>query len=165
MGTNGADGTDGTDMSPMRPIGPMSRMKLRGWVAVAATLLLLAVTVRHFHWLGGPYFELPETVQDHVWPVPFASRDAIVLARKAAEILPRGTTVTAFQPSTGPDYDVTHFLSAAGVMPHHRVLPPKLDDKTAERPRYVLSVREELQHPAYRLLASFPEGYIYEGKQ
>lgn len=139
----------------------MTRHRARLTVAVVATLLLLAVTVRHFHWLGGPYFELPETVQDHVWPVPFASRDAIVLARKAAGLLPRGTTVTAFQPSTGPEYDVTHFLSAAGVMPHHRVLPPKLDGKT-ELPRYVLSVREELRHPAYKLLSSFPEGNIYE---
>jgi hypothetical protein len=139
-----------------------SRENARLVVAVAATILLLAVTVRHFHWLGGPYFELPETVQDHVWPTPFASRDAIVLSRRAAGILPRGATVTAFQPSTGPDYDVTHFLSAAGMMPHHRVVPPVLDGKTQELPRYVLSVREELQHPAYKLLSSWPEGYIYE---
>src|SRR5687768_4208475 len=127
----------------------ISRENTRLAVAIAATILLLAATVRHFHWLGGPYFELPETVQDHVWPVPFASRDAILLSRRAAELLPRGTTVTAFQPSTGPDYDVTHFLSAAGMMPHHRVVPPKLEDKSVELPRYVLCVREELQHPAY----------------
>ncbi|HYI11075.1 MAG TPA: hypothetical protein VEK57_18605 [Thermoanaerobaculia bacterium] len=140
----------------------ISREYTRLAVAIVATILLLVALVRHFHWLGGPYFELPKTVQDHVWPVPFASRDAILLSKRAAELLPRGATVTAFQPSTAPNIDVTHFLSAAGMMPHHRVLPPILDGKTGELPRYVLSVREELSHPSYALHSSWPEGHIYE---
>jgi hypothetical protein len=50
-------------------------------------------------------------------------------------------------------------------MPHQRVMPPKLDAITgspAALPEYVLVVREDLVHDAYRLHSSFPEGKIYE---
>jgi hypothetical protein len=129
------------------------------WIAAAVLTLAL---VRHYAWLGGPYFVFPETVQDHVWTFTFPSRDVILLARRAEKILPRNTTVTALEPSLAPHYDATHFLTAAGLMPHHRVLPPKLDVARAELPQFVLAVRSELTHEAYRLHSSWPEGKIYE---
>ena len=127
----------------------------------AAGLLVLAL-LRHFAWLGGPYFEWPATVQDHVWQFQFASRDVILLARRAEKVLPRNATVTALEPSLAPHYDPTHFLTAAGLMPHHRVLPAKLDVDRAALPQYVLAVRSELVHDAYRLRYDWPEGKVYE---
>lgn len=131
-------------------------------IAWGAAVVLTLALIRHYAWLGGPYFTFPETVQDHVWPDPFASRDVIVLARRASKILPRNVTVTAIQPSLAPNYDVTHFLTAAGMMPHQRVVPPKLDGDRAAIPQYVLAVRGDLANDAYRLHSSWPEGKIYE---
>ena len=128
---------------------------------ITAGVLTLAL-VRHYAWLGPPYFAFPETVQDHVWTTTFASRDGIVLARRAEQVLPRDTTITAIEPSLAPHYDPTHFLTAAGLMPHHRAMPPKLDVDRAALPQYVLAVRSELVHDAYRLLYSWPEGKVYE---
>lgn len=138
------------------------RSRARTAIAIAATLVMAVALVRHYRWLGPPYFEIPPTVQDHVWPAPFASRDVILLAGRAAKVLPRGETVTAIQPSNAPNFDVTHFLTALGMMPKHRVIPPKLDTSPAELPRFVLSVREEWTHPAYVHHSSYPEGHIYE---
>lgn len=91
----------------------------------------------------------------------FASRDVILLARAAVEIVPRGATVTAIQPSQAPDYDVTHYLTAAGMMPRHRVVPPVFDAPGA-LPQFVLAVREPFADKRYRLYRELPEGRIYE---
>jgi len=133
--------------------------RIRAAVAWGAAALLTIALVRHYAWLGGPYFTFPETVQDHVWPTPFASRDVIVLARHAATILPRNATVTAIEPSLAPNYDVTHFLTAWGVMPHQRVVPPKFDQ---ELPQFVLAVRSDFPDARYRLHSATPQGKIYE---
>ncbi len=93
----------------------------------------------------------------------FASRDVILLSRAAADIVPRGATVTAIQPSQAPDYDVTHYLTAVGMMPRHRVIPPAFD--TQDRgalPQFVLAVREPFSNKHYRLYRELPEGRIYE---
>lgn len=132
-------------------------------IAWLGAVLLMVALVRHFAWLGGPYFAFPETVQDHVWTFQFASRDVIVLARRAEKILPRNATVTALEPSLAPNFDPTHFLTAAGLMPHHRVLPPKIENvDRAALPDYILAVRSDLTHDAYRLHSTWPEGKIYE---
>lgn len=129
------------------------------WVSAA---ILMVALIRQYAWLGGPYLAFPETVQDHVWPTTFSSRDVIVLARHAAKILPRNATVTAIEPALAPHYDVTHFLTAAGMMPHHHVVPPKLDVDRAALPQYVLAVRGDFSNEAYRLIFDGPEGKIYE---
>ncbi len=136
-----------------------SRGAARAWIIYAAAVIFAAALVHRFVVLGGPYFKFPETVQDHVAPVPYASRDVILLARRAAEIIPRGATVTALEPAQAPNYDVTHWLTAAGMMPRHRVVPPELDKAP---PQYVLAVREPFVHPRYRLMTTLPEGRIYE---
>ena len=139
------------------------RASARALIIDLAALIFAAALVRHFHRLGGPFFQFPATVQDHVAPVPFPSRDMILLARRAADILPRGATVTAVEPSQAPEYDITLFLTAVGMMPHQRVIAPALDAKDpAALPRYVLAVRTPLAHPAYRLVRTLPEGRIYE---
>ncbi|MDP9192962.1 MAG: hypothetical protein M3P06_14770 [Acidobacteriota bacterium] len=139
-----------------------TRTSVRTAIAWCAAAVLTIGLIRHYAWLGGPYFTFPETVQDHVWPHTFASRDVIVLARHAAAILPRNATITAIQPSLAPSYDVTHFLTAAGMLPHQKHLPPKLDVDRNALPQYVLAVRDDLAHEAYRVVASWPEGKLYE---
>ena len=140
----------------------LTRNLVRTTIAWGAAAGLTLALVRHYASLGGPYFTFPETVQDHVWPEPFPSRDVIVLARRAARVLPRHVTVTAIQPSTAPNHDVTLFLPAAGMMPHQRIVPPKLDAARPALPQYVLTVRDDLAHDAYRVHSTWPEGKIYE---
>jgi hypothetical protein len=135
------------------------RSRARTVIVYAAAAVFAAALVHRFHKLGGPYFARPLTVQDHVAPAPFASRDVILLAERAAEIIPRGATVTAIEPALAPNYDTTHWLTAAGMMPRHRVVPPELE--TAP-PQYVIAVRQPLAHPRYRLITELPEGRIYE---
>lgn len=126
-------------------------------IIYAAATLLAAALVYRFHSLGGPYFERPETVQDHVAVVRWPSADAIVLSRNAARILPRGVTVTILQPSAAPNYDTTHYLTGVGLMPHQRVVKPDL----STLPDYVLALREPLAHPSYRLIRELEGGRIY----
>ena len=134
----------------------------RAFVIYAVSILFASALVHHYYRLGGPYFEIPPTVQDHVWPTPFPSRDVILLSRRAADILPRGSTVTAVHPPQAPDHDVTLSLTAGGMMPHHRVVPATFMADPALRPRYVLAVRQELADPAYVLHTKIPDGWIYE---
>lgn len=120
-------------------------------IYVAAAIFALAL-VRRFHQLGGPYFAVPETIQDHVARVPYPSRDVIVLAERAAKLVPRGATVTVL-----PKDDPTLYRTAVGFMPHQKIVEPDLDAK----PQFVISVREPLAHPSYRAIAEFREGKIY----
>ena len=136
------------------------RNRARAIAIFAAAALFAAALVQRFVRLGGPYFAFPRTVQDHVAPVPYPSRDVILLARRAAEIIPRGATVTALQPSLAPNFDVTHWMTAFGMMPRHRVVPPEFAGATP--PQYVLAVREPFTNPRYRLITELPEGRIYE---
>jgi hypothetical protein len=138
-----------------------SRETLRTVVIYAAAFVLAAALVHRYYKLGGPYFEFPRTVQDHVAPSFYPSRDMILLAGAAAGIVPRGTTVTAIQPSQAPDYDVTLYLTAAGMMPRHRVVPPAFSAADS-LPQFVLAVREAFSNPRYRLFREIPEGRIYE---
>ena len=129
---------------------------MRRIIIYAAAVIFAAALVRHFYNLGGPYFATPETIQDHVAKVPFPSRDAIVMCRRAALLIPRGATVTVLMPSQAPNYDITLCYTATGLMPHHKIVAPTADAK------YVISVREPFPDPRYRLLTEFPEGNVYE---
>ena len=134
---------------------------VRRVVVYGAALLFLAVAVKHFHWLGGPYFEFPDTIQDHVYPVRFLSADAIVLSRRAEPLLPRGATVTILAPSEAPEYDQTHWLTGLGMLPRQHLVPQKLGGPPHTLPQYVIAIRDELVHPHYRLQTRFPEGFLY----
>ena len=124
-----------------------------------AAAIFSAALVHHFHALGGPYFETPQTIQDHVAKKPFPSRDAIVMCRRAALVIPRGATVTVILPSEAPNHDPTLAYTAVGLMPHHKIVLPKLEEL---KPQYVITVREPLNDPAYKLLTEYPEGNLYQ---
>ena len=126
----------------------------------AAAILFAAATIHRFHWLGGPYFTFPDTIQDHVWPVRFASADAIVLSRRAEPLLPRGAKVTVITPSEAPNYDQTHWLTGLGMLPRQHVVPQKFDGETI--PDYVLAIRGPFDDARYRQIATFPEGFLYQ---
>jgi hypothetical protein len=136
----------------------MNTETVRRVVICAAAVVFASALVHRFHSLGGPYFEFPDTIQDHVAVVKWPSADAIVLSRNAAKILPRGATVTILQPSQAPNYDATHFLTGVGLMPHQQVIKPDLD----RRPDYVLALREPFEHPSYRLFKEVEGGRIYQ---
>jgi hypothetical protein len=135
---------------------------VRRVLVYTAAAIFTAAIVHRFHWLGGPYFEVPETIQDHVWPVQFPSRDAIVLSRRAEPLIPRGATVTILAPAEAPDYDQTHWLTGLGMLPRHHLLPQKMDGPADTLPRYVIAIREPFNHAHYRQIARFPEGFLYE---
>ena len=140
-----------------RPAADRRRV-VRRLIIYAATIAFAAATIHRFHWLGGPYFEFPETIQDHVWPARFPSRDAIVLSRRAEPLIPRGAKVTILKPAEAPNYDQTHWLTGLGMLPRHHLVPQKIDET---RPDYVITIHEELAHEQYERIAQFPEGFLY----
>ena len=121
----------------------------------AAAAILAVALVRHFYYLGGPYFEAPQTIQDHVAKKRYPSRDAIVMARRAALLIPRGATVTVLLPSQAPNYDPTLYFTATGLMPRHTIVAP------AAKPQYIITVQEPLDDPSYAVQNEFSEGKIY----
>ena len=136
-------------------------MLLRALVVSIAAAIFGAATVRQFALLPGPYFEIPATIQDNVSHERYPSRDAILLSRRAARLLPRGATVTVLMPSQAPNYDLTLYFTAVGLMPHQSVVPPSVDAEGAAAPQYVLAVREPFEHPRYRLHSTHDEGRVY----
>ena len=126
---------------------------MRTTLIYLAALIFALALVRRFHQLGGPYFEAPATIQDHVSRVPFPSRDVIVMSERAAKLLPRGASVTVL-----PSDDPTLLRTAVGFMPYHRIVAADLE---ANPSQYVIAVREPLESPSYRLIAEYPEGKIY----
>lgn len=121
---------------------------------------MVLLLVREFHSRGGPYFEIPETIFDHVLRDAPLSRQVIVLARRVEPILPRGATLTVIAPELAPNYDPTHYLAATGFLPRHKVLHPQLADGEPW-PDYVIALGAPLQHHGYALLREFPEGRLY----
>lgn len=126
----------------------------------AAAIAFAAATIHRFHWLGGPYLDFfPETIQDHVWPARFPSRDAIVLSRRAEPLLPRGAKVTILKPAEAPNYDQTHWLTGLGMLPRQHPVAQKIEETN---PEFVIAIHEEFVHPAYAKIATFPEGALYK---
>ena len=136
--------------------------RVRRLLVYVAAAVFAAALVHRFHWLGGPYFEVPETIQDHVWPERFPSRDAIVLSRRAEPLLPRGATVTILAPAEAPEYDQTHWLTGLGMLPRQHAMPQNLDLPPEKLPQYVIAIGDPLPDPHYRLVRQFPEGFLYE---
>ena len=124
------------------------------------TLLL----VQSLYSRGGPYFEIPETVQDHLGLGVVLSRQAIVMSLRAAALMPRGASLTVIAPALAPNYDVTHYLTASGLLPFHRVLHPTLAEGE-HWPDFVIALGAPLEHRGYRLVREFPEGRLYQRRE
>ncbi len=150
-----------TTATPAHP----ARERTRRVLVLLAALVFVAATVRRFHWLGGPYFAIPQTIQDHVWPARFPSADAILLSRRAEPLLARGAEATVIAPAQAPNYDQTHWLTGLGLLPRQHVVAPDLEGGSREDlTDFVIAIGEPFPHPAYRLVTRFPEGALYEVK-
>jgi hypothetical protein len=135
-------------------------------VVIALALLLVAALVRRLYTRGGPYFERPQTIVDHVGPTKHETRDALVLLPKVRPLLPRGAEVTCFRPVDGwaPEGDTENFFAAVGQLPYQNVVPPFTAMQTTPLPNlaeYVVAVREPFTHADYKEIAAFPEGRLY----
>jgi hypothetical protein len=131
-----------------------------------ATLILLIAFVNRLYTRGGPYFQLPQTIVDHVGPNKHETRDALMVLPRIRPLLPRGAHVTCFRPvNGGQDYDVPNFLTAVGQLPDQFVQPPffaALDTPPASLVDYVIAIRDPFTHPAYHVVAEFPEARLYK---
>jgi len=137
----------------------------RRLVILLCALLVLALLVRLFT-RGGPYFERPRTIVDHVGTGTHEAQLALLLLPKAARLIPRGASVTCFRPTGGgrQQYDAATFLAAVGQLPHHRVFAPFTAGEDVPRQdlvEYVIAVRDPFVHPAYRMIGEWPEGRVY----
>jgi len=123
---------------------------------------MTVLLVRQLFSRGGPYFEIPETVYDHVSPgSPPLNRQAIVISRRIEPLLPRGASVTVIAPALAPNYDVTHYLTASGFLPHQHVVHPTLG-VGEQWPDYIIALGRPLDHPGYRLVREYAEGRLYQ---
>ena len=135
-------------------------------VLTVLALLLVAALAGRLYTRGGPYFERPQTIIDHVGRERHESRDALVLLPKVRPLLPRRAEVTCFRPLDGaaPDGDTSNFLPAIGLLPQQNVLPPFTAMNDVPRRslvEYVIAIRVPFTHPAYKEIATFPEGRLY----
>jgi len=135
-------------------------------VIAAATLILLIAFVHRLYTRGGPYFQRPQTIMDHVGPNKHDTRDALILLPQIRPLLPRGAEVTCFRPLNGEaQYDASNYLTAVGQLPDQIVRPPLLairDLPPASLVEYVIAIGEPFNHPAYHVVAEFPEGRLYK---
>jgi hypothetical protein len=136
-------------------------------VLTLLALLLLAALAGRLYTRGGPYFERPQTIVDHVGPGRHPLHDALVLLPKVRPLLPRGADVTCFRPVDGwaPEGDTDNFIAAVGQLPYQSVLPPFTAMQTTPLPNlvsYVIAVRDPFTHRDYREIAAFPEGRLYQ---
>jgi hypothetical protein len=134
-------------------------------VFTTAVVLLLAAMLWRYAERRPPYFAAPATVVDHVERFEHETHDVLLLIPKIAPLLPRGAEVTCFRPKDGQQHpDSPNYLTAVGLLPQQSVFPPFTAANELPREQlieWVIAVREPFQHPAYRLVASFPEGALY----
>jgi hypothetical protein len=138
----------------------------RAVLTILALLLVTALAAR-LATRGGPYFERPRTLVDHVGPGKHALQDVLVLLPKVRPLLPRGAEVTCFRPENGaaPEGDTDNFFAAVGQLPYQSVQPPFTamnDVPLKQLVPYAIAVREPFLHPAYKEIAAFPEGRLYQ---
>jgi hypothetical protein len=96
-------------------------------LVAAACVLLAAATIVRLKRGGGPYFERPATIVDHLGPREHEVHREILALQRAAKSLPRGARVSVF-----PD-DTPHYLTAIAILPDQVVVHGKGD--------YVIDVR------------------------
>ena len=131
-------------------------------IVTGATLILLVAFAHRLYTRGGPYFTVPPTIVDHVGP---NKHDALLLLPRVRPMLPRGALVTCFRPVNGEQHDdMPNFFAAVGQLPDQTVLPPfvaSLGSNPSDLVEWVIAVRDPFTHPAYRVVAEFPEGRLY----
>lgn len=138
-------------------------------VVGVATLLACAAAVLHLADRGGPYFARPSTVVDHVSRSGHETSAALELLPQVARLIPKGADVTVFRPKNGrAQDDHASYLTAVGLLPYHRVLPPFTayhETSPKDLTQYVVAIGEPFDHPQYEVIAGFPEGWLYRHRE
>lgn len=138
-------------------------------VVGVATFLACAAAVPHLADRGGPYLARPSTVVDHVSRSRHETRAALKLLPQVARLIPKGADVTVFRPKNGrAQDDHASYLTAVGLLPYHRVLPPFTayhETSPKDLTRYVVAIGEPFDHPQYEAIAGFPEGWLYRHRE
>jgi len=96
-------------------------------VLVAACVLLAAATVVRLKRGGGPYFERPATIVDHLGPREHEVHRELLTLQRVAKSIPCGARVSVI-----PD-DTPHYLAAVAMLPGRVIVHGKGD--------YVIDVR------------------------
>jgi hypothetical protein len=134
-------------------------------IAIGALLLTGAMVVRLAS-RGGPYFDRPATIVDHVGREKHEVRDALTLIPRVAPMIPRSAIVTCFRPAGGQmQFDAPDYFAAVGLMPKYTVFPPfvaSLSTPRNELVDYVIAIREPFDHPYFHVVRTFPEGRLYK---
>lgn len=146
---------------PGRTLSPTERAILTG-----ATLLMIAVFSQRLYTRGGPYFARPATIVDRVGPTPYEIESTLRLLPKVRPLLPRNATVACFRPIHGEQtYQMDNFFAAVGQLPYQKVIPSfaaAADVPVENLVQYVVAVKDPFTHPRYALVATFPEGRLYQ---
>ena len=135
-----------------------------------STILLTAATLVRLVVRGGPYFQIPQTVMDHVdrLDAPYVvnpTRTPLLVIPRLSPFIRRGAEVTCFRPVFGREhYDAPSFLAAIGQLPRNHVVPPfavGLNTPREQLTEYVIAIDGPFSHPAYDLIAEVPNGRLY----
>ena len=144
----------------------MSRAASQRVVVWTGVVLVCAATLYRFHARGGPYFAAPATVLDRVSAHGHETRDVVILLPQVEPQIPDGANVTVFRPLNGRAHnDHNNYLAAVGLLPRHQVLPPftAFDETPRENlVDWVVAIREPFEHPHYRVVAGFSNGWLYK---
>jgi hypothetical protein len=144
----------------------MSRDALQRVVAFSGALLLTIAVIFRYAALPAPYFQIPNTLVDHVSVVEHETHAALILIPEVEPLLPHGAEVTAFRPKNGQAWnDDGIYLTAVGLLPHQTVLPPwtaASDLRGDQVTEYVIAVGKPFAHPSYAPVAGFPNGWLYK---
>ena len=135
-------------------------------VMLVASVALVVALVLVLGARGGPYFNHPVTVVEHVARQKHDTRDALLLLPRVRPLLPRGATVACFHPVNGKwQYDAASFHAAIGQLPQQFVLPAFSAAEGIPKEtmvRYVVALDTPFTNPSYRLVQEFPDGRLYE---
>ncbi len=143
----------------------MTKPRRESLVIFASVVALSACMIARYVERRPPFFSRPETIVDHVDRRVHDNRDLLVLMPKIEPLIPRNVEVTCFRPKAGQQHDDgPNYLAAVGLLPHRSVLPPftaAADLPVDQLVEYVIAIRDPFSHPAYRVVASYPEGTLY----
>jgi hypothetical protein len=131
------------------------------------SILLLAFFAYILYDRGGPYFDRPATIVEHVLREKHDTRDALLLLEDVRPLLPRGAQVACFSPDKEGKFrnDTAAFHAAVAALPRQFVLPPFSAAEGIPKNtlvEYVVAVDNPFTHPDYKLEAEYPTGRLYK---
>jgi hypothetical protein len=122
-------------------------------IAVAASLIFLAVSARELVRRGGPV--RARTIVSHSGFAAHDSEDVMLLLRRARNVIPRGAGVAVFDQKPRSNHGFVATI-AEGQMPAHRIVIGS-SDPTAE---YVVAFHDSFADSRYAVVWRGSEGTI-----